>query len=111
MNNPKYGNINSSISCLDENLMKTNNNDKSINIEVDSFNWEEEELKKSQAKINLAQYDNEDKEDQYEDDFENDAKSDNGSPKKNISSPIKNIKEQHKAKDNFTNEEEQIMDE
>ena len=106
MNNPRYGKINSSIPCLDDNLMRTNSNNKSIDIEVDSFNWEDDEFKKSQAKINLAQYD--DKDDQYEDDFENEVKSNESTPKKSKPSGKKNVIDQ-KIKEKFTNEEEQFM--
>jgi len=111
MDKPKYGNVNQSITRLDDKLAKTNSNDKSLDINAESFNWEDEEVKQDD-KINLAQYENED--DNYDDDFEEPVPSNDNtphkmeelSPKQKEQSPS----EMKKPQAEFTNEEQDIID-
>ena len=105
MEEPKYGGTNKSIGELEQQF--DNSDDKSLGFDVDSFNWDEDEVvDKANQKINLGQYQDEDK-DEYEDDFEDEPinQKDHSANK----SQNKNKFEDAGQRENFTNEEEQIM--
>ena len=105
MEEPKYGATNKSIGELEQQF--DNSDDKSLGFDVDSFNWDEDEVvDKANQKINLGQYQDEDK-DEYEDDFEDEPinQKDHSANK----SQNKNKFEDAGERENFTNEEEQIM--
>jgi hypothetical protein len=112
MKNPRYGENNQSLTKLEEKFMKTNSQDKSLGIDIDSFNWDDEEQHK--GKINLGQYEENqnDEEDKYEDDeFENEEVISNRSTPNKSKSPTKNKPKNlvKKAEDKFTQEDELIM--
>lgn len=100
--------------------MKTNSQDKSLGIDIDSFNWDDEDQPK--GKINLGQYeeDQRDEEDKYEDDnFEEEEVNSNKSTPKKSNTPVrktvksppkKTTKNQpKKAVNELTQEDELIM--
>ena len=116
MDKPKYGEANQSISRLSDKFVKTNSNDKPIGVEVDSFNWDEDLNQRSPSKINLGQYDEEEEKaqdhDNYEDDFEDVVKSNDSTPKKSQRvTPQKPGDKKQPPVHQFTEEEEEIMDE
>ena len=106
MEKPKYGKINQSSENIADKFRKTNSDDKSLDIQAETFNWDEEEVK-SPEKINLGQYEDEN----YDEDFEDEVKSNDSTPKKSTKkfSPKKSEPRVDK-KNNFTKEEEEILD-
>ena len=97
MEQPQFGNVDKSSESIDAKFVKTNSDNKSIDIEAETFNWDEEEVK-SPSKINIGQ---------YEDDFEEEVKSNEEISKKSNKNYSKKSSEKERL---FTAEEENIIE-
>ena len=102
MEQPQFGNVDKSSENIDAKFVKTNSDNKSIDIEAETFNWDEEEVK-SPSKINIGQYEDEN----YEDDFEEEVKSNEEIPQKSNKNYSKKSCEKERL---FTAEEENIIE-
>ncbi|CAI2385004.1 unnamed protein product [Moneuplotes crassus] len=106
MDQPKYGEQNKSIEEVP--FIKTKSDNKSIDIEAETFNWDDDEEVKSPSKINIGQEDED-----YDNDFEEEViKSNDSTPKRSTrKSAHKSSKSKATPKpDTFTEEEEDIID-